>query len=130
MNKYYSNRFTGYSLPKHNIYQMNNNPMKLNYQYPNQFNKYNTMTQFYIVNKNGGPEIISKDKLSQMNVRPNSKGYRSNLMAINDESKLNQMKVYQQSHSYYYGNFFPDINTLYYQVKYLKYLYKIFNLFL
>ena len=65
MNKYYSNRFTGYSLPKHNIYQMNNNPMKLNYQYPNQFNNYNTMTQFYIVNHNGGPEIISKNQFQQ-----------------------------------------------------------------
>ena len=78
------------------------------------------MTQFFIVNKNGGPEIITKDKYNQINVRPNSKGSHSNLMAINDTSKLNQMKVYQQSHSFYYGNFFPDINTLYQQVKYLK----------
>jgi len=73
------------------------------------------MTQFFIVNNNGGPEIISKDKLNQMNMRPNSKGSHSNLMAINGESKLNQMKGYQHSHSYHYGNFFPDINSLYQQ---------------
>ena len=118
-NNYNNNRFTGYSLPKQNVYQINN-PIKLNYQYPNQFNKYNTMTQFFIVNNNGGPEIISKDKLNQMNMRPNSKGSHSNLMAINGESKLNQMKGYQHSHSYHYENFFPDINSLYQQVKYFK----------
>jgi hypothetical protein len=116
MNKYYSNRFTGYSLPKHNIYQMNNNPMKLNYQYPNQFNNYNTMTQFYIVNHNGGPEIISKNQFQQTPSRPNS-----NLMAINDQSKLNQYKGFSQGNFYHYGNYFPEINQLYNQVIYLNF---------